>query len=150
MLVVLCPDWDILVEIQFALTHLPCIQLKCVKGHQDDKTPYAQFPLLACLNADADGLAENFQDWHCHDRPLVLLTPRTQALLHLVEGTVTFSFAAALSHAYCGPPLMEYICKQEQHGVVLEYRDTVVHSACGTGNCVVLSHVVQCYGTEVP
>jgi hypothetical protein len=73
---VLCPDWDILVEIQFALKHLPGLRLKYVKGHQDDKTPYAQLPLLAHLNVDADGLAGHFQDRHGHNRPLVLLTPR--------------------------------------------------------------------------
>jgi hypothetical protein len=111
---VLCPDWDILVEIQYALAHLPGLRLKYVKGHQDKKTPYAQLPLLARLNVDADGLAGAFQDRHGQDRPLVLLSPRTHALLHLEEGTVTSSFAATLRHAYCGPPLMEYLRTKNQ------------------------------------
>jgi hypothetical protein len=106
---VLCPDWDILIEIQHALTLLPGLQLKFIKGHQDDKTPYAQLPLLARLNVDADAKAGQYQDLHGQDRPVVLLTPRTHALLHLFEGTVTSSFAATLRHAYCGPPLLEYI-----------------------------------------
>jgi hypothetical protein len=111
---VLCPDWDILVEIQYSLKHLPGLRLKYVKGHQDDKTPYAQLPLLARLNIDADGLAGAFQDRHGQDCPLVLLTPRTHSLLHLEEGTVTSSFAATLRHAYCGPPLMEYVRTKNQ------------------------------------
>ena len=106
---VLCPDWDLLIEIQHALSQLPGLRLKYVKGHQDDATPYAQLPLFAQLNVDADGKAGQFQDLHGQDRPVVLLTPRTHVLLHLLDGTVTSSFAASLRHAYCGPPLMEYI-----------------------------------------
>ena len=109
---VLCPDWDILIEIQMALSQLPGLRLKYVKGHQDDKIPYAQWPLLARMNVDADGQAGHFQDTHGQNRPLVLLAPRTHALLHSLEGTVTSSFAATLRHAYCGPPLIAYIRKK--------------------------------------
>ena len=51
---VLCPDWDILIEIQHALQQLPELRLKFIKGHQDDKVPYAQLPLLAgfCVGID--------------------------------------------------------------------------------------------------
>jgi hypothetical protein len=106
---VLCQDWDILIEIQASLIQLPGLRLKFIKGHQDDKTLYAQFPLLARLHVDADSLAGQFQDVYGQDRPLVLLTPHTHVLLHLLEGTVTSSFAATLRHAYCGPLLMEFI-----------------------------------------
>ncbi len=54
---VMCPDWDILIEIQNALKQLPDLKLKFIKGHQDDKIPYAQLPLLARLNVDADAMA---------------------------------------------------------------------------------------------
>ena len=111
---VLCPDWDILIEIQHALKLLPGLTLQFIKGHQDEKIPYAQLPLLARLNVDADSKAGQFQDLHGQDRPIVLLTPRTHALLHLLEGTVTSSFAATLRHAYCGPPLLEYIRTRNQ------------------------------------
>ena len=106
---VLCPEWDILIEIQEALDLLPRLLLKFIKGHQDDTTPYSQLPLLARLNADADAQAGQFQDLHGNDRPVVLITPQTRALLHLIEGTVTSSYAATIRHAYCGPPLLEYI-----------------------------------------
>jgi len=39
VLEVLCPDWDILIEIQASLIQLPGLRLKFIKGHQDDKTP---------------------------------------------------------------------------------------------------------------
>ncbi len=105
----LCPEWDILIEIQEALDLLPRLLLKFIKGHQDNTTPYGQLPLLARLNVDADAQAGQFQDLHGKDRPVVLITPLTRALSHLIEGTVTSSCAATIRHAYCGPPLLEYI-----------------------------------------
>jgi hypothetical protein len=106
---VLCPDWDILIEIQSALEHLPGLSLKYVKGHQDNKLPYEQLPLLARLNVDADTMAGQFQNNHGQDRPIVLLTSQARVQIHVIEGTVTSSLAANLRHAYCGPPLLEYI-----------------------------------------
>ena len=106
---VLCPDWDILIEIQHALKQLPELQLKFIKGHQDEKIPYAQLPLLARLNVDANAMAGSYQDCQGQDRPVALITPRTRVQLHLLEGTVTSSHAATLRHAYCGPPLLEAV-----------------------------------------
>jgi hypothetical protein len=116
---VLCPDWDILIEIQHALSQLPGLGLKYVKGHQDDKTPYAELQLFAQLNVDADRKAGQFQDLYGQDRPVVLLTPRTHVLLHLLDGTVTSSFASTLRHAYCGPPLKEYIRRKHKWTVAV-------------------------------
>lgn len=106
---VLCPDWDILIEIQYALKQLPELKLQYIKGHQDDKIPYTQLPLLARLNVDADAMAGRYQDSHGQDRPIALMTPRTKVQLHLLEGTVTSSHAATLCHAYSGPPLQEAV-----------------------------------------
>ena len=64
---VLCPDWDILIEIQLALSQLPGLRLKFIKGHQDALTPYAQLPLTARLNVDADVIAGKYQDLHGQD-----------------------------------------------------------------------------------
>ena len=106
----MCPDWDILIEIQTALIHLPDLQLKFIKGHQDNQTPYAHLvPLLARLNVDADAMAGRFQDLHGQDPPLALITPRIGIQLHLLKGTVTSSHAATLRHACCGPPSLEYL-----------------------------------------
>jgi hypothetical protein len=54
---VLCPDWDVLIEIQHALLQLPGLTLQYIKAQQDDDTPYAQLPMFAHLNVDADKLA---------------------------------------------------------------------------------------------
>ncbi len=125
-----CPDWDILIEIQNALSQLPGLSLKYVKGHQDNKTPYVELPLLAQLNVDTDRKAGKFQDLYGQDRPVVLLTPRTHVLLHLLDGTVTSSFALSLRHAYCGPPLKEYICRKHKWTVgVVESINWQAHSS---------------------
>ena len=104
---VLCPDWDILIEIQHALLQLPGLTLQYIKAHQDDDTPYAQLPMFAQLNIDADKLASTFQDQYGSIRPTLLMTPRTQVLLHLPKGSVTGKFTAALRNAYCGPKLLQ-------------------------------------------
>jgi hypothetical protein len=66
------------------------------------------------MNVDADEMAGQYQDLHGQDRPIVLLTPSARVLLHLMEGTITSSFSATLRHAYCGPPLLEYIRTRNQ------------------------------------
>ncbi len=81
---VLCPNWDILIEIQAALSQLPGLRLKFIKGHQDITTPYAQSPLLAWLNVDADVMASHFQDLHGQDHLVVLVTLQTHALLQVL------------------------------------------------------------------
>ena len=106
---VLCPDWDILIEIQNALLQLPDLTLKYSKAHQDDVTPYAQLPLYAQLNVDADTLASEFQDAHVSVRPILLMTPSTRVLLHLPQGSNTGKFASTLRTAYSGPPLLQAI-----------------------------------------
>jgi hypothetical protein len=102
---VLCPDWDILIEVQNALLQLPDLTLKYIKAHQDDDTPSAQLPLYAQLNVDADTLASEFQDAHGSVRPILLMTPSTRVLLHLPHISITGKFASTLRTAYSGPPL---------------------------------------------
>ena len=75
---VLCPEWDILIEIQDALEQMSGLRLKFIKGHQDNTLPYAQLPLMARLNVDADALAGRFQDHLGQDCPIVLLTTRAR------------------------------------------------------------------------
>jgi hypothetical protein len=78
---VLCPDWDILIEIQEALSHLPGLRLKFVKGHQDDSTPYARLPLLARLNVDADAMAGKITLWFFlpHEPERYFISPKAQS-----------------------------------------------------------------------
>ena len=44
---VLCPDWDVLREIQVAMKQLPQVNLQYVKGHQGTTTAADRLPLLA-------------------------------------------------------------------------------------------------------
>jgi hypothetical protein len=106
---VLCPDWDILIEIQHAMQLLPDLTLQFIKGHQDEEMPYAQLPLKAQLNCNADKLAGEYQDQHGCVRPTILMTPRTRVLIHLPNGSITGKFAATLRVAYCGPRLLKYL-----------------------------------------
>jgi ribonuclease HI len=85
----LCPDWDVLIEIQDAMTHLSQVQLAYVKGHQDWDQSYERLNLMGQLNVDADHKASAFQDTHGSARPLVLMCPLTKAHLILLDGTVT-------------------------------------------------------------
>ena len=109
---VLCPDWDVLIEIQQALKQLPGLTLKYIKAHQDDKIPYAQLPLNAQLNVDADNLADEFQDQHGCYRPTILMMPHTRVLIHLSTGSITAHFARTLRNAYCGPPLLQHMMEK--------------------------------------
>ena len=106
---VLCPDWDILIEIQHAMKQLPGLILQYIKAHQDAKTPYARLPLLAQLNCDADKLAGDYQDQHGCIRPTILMTPQTRALIHLPTGSITGHFPTTLRTAYSGPRLLKHL-----------------------------------------
>jgi hypothetical protein len=44
---VLCPEWDVLIEIQHSLKILPGVRLEYVEAHQDKKTAYQNLSLLA-------------------------------------------------------------------------------------------------------
>ena len=111
---VLCPDWDILIEIQHALLRLPNLTLQYIQGHQDAKKPYQELPLLAQINCDADAAAGEYQDQHGCVRPIILMTPRSRALIHLPSGSITGKFSSKLRLAYSGPPLLAYM--KTKHG----------------------------------
>jgi hypothetical protein len=106
---VLQPDWDVLIEIQHAMTHLPEIQLQFIRGHQDCSSQFARLSLLAHLNVEADSMAASYQNTYGADRPLVIMSPRTRAHLVTSEGTVTARYPSVLRTAYTGPALKQYI-----------------------------------------
>lgn len=109
------PDWDVLHEIQWTITHhVHGCTLVHTKGHQDDKAKYHTLSLLAQLNIDADKLAGQFQDCHGESRPQVLLFPHASAQVHIREGTITSRLPFRLRLAETGPPLQEYICRKNQ------------------------------------
>jgi ribonuclease HI len=106
----LCPDWDVLIEIQDAMTHLLHVQLAHVKGHQDRDQSYERLNLMVGqLNVDADHKASAFQDTHGSARPLVPISSLTKAHLILLDGTVTGNYDKHLRHEATAKPLLEYI-----------------------------------------
>ena len=67
---VLCPDWDVLIKIRYAMQELLLgIKLQFVKGHQDATVAFHRLPLLAQLNVEAHSLATKFQEDHGGNRP---------------------------------------------------------------------------------
>ncbi len=106
----LSADWDVLIEIQHALTLLPGLQLQYVKGHQDRARTVARLPLMAQLNVEADANAAAYQDAYGADRPVVLMTPRTRAQqLHFISGTITSRYQAAVRREFSGDALLQHI-----------------------------------------
>ena len=135
---VLQPDWDVLIEIQHAMTQMPEITLQFIKGHQDRSVRFERLSLLAQLNVEADEMATLFQNTHGADRPVVIMSPRTRAHLVTSEGTITSRYPEALRTAYTRPALQQYIQRRNQwsdatfasvnwtaHGIVLRNHFTL-------------------------
>ena len=85
----LCPEWDILIEIQAALRELPGVRLQYVAGHQDRKQDYTTLPLLAQLNVDADRIAGDYHNLHHPHTPFAHLSPNSRDHPVFPHGTVT-------------------------------------------------------------
>ena len=108
----LLPDWDVLIEIQHALSQLPNIKLAYVRGHQDRHCSYHKLDEMGQLNVDADAKASEYQDAHGTARPLVLLSTTTHAHLLGPQGTVTGHYSEYLRYQATATPLKEYILKK--------------------------------------
>jgi hypothetical protein len=108
----LCPEWDILIEIQVALRALPGVQLQYVAGHQDEKQPYSSLPLLEQLNVDADRIAEEYHELLQPQRQYVLMSPNTKAHLLSEAGTVTAKYEDFIMAQATIPPLVKYLARK--------------------------------------
>ena len=128
---VICPDWDVVVEIQRALKNLPNIKLTFVKGHQDPTTAYENLDLMAQLNVDADAKAKEFQDAYGAHRPIAKMMSATGAHLVGPTGTITSHYPKNMRYHANAAPLRSYmLCKYhwspfdtvhwEAHGVALK------------------------------
>ncbi|KAI2495162.1 hypothetical protein MHU86_19347 [Fragilaria crotonensis] len=108
----LCPEWDILIEIQAALRVLPGVRLQYVEGHQDQKKPYQSLELLEQLNVDADRIAEEYHELLQPQRPYVLLSPHARAHLVFEDGTVTARHAEFIETQATAEPLVQHLAKK--------------------------------------
>jgi hypothetical protein len=86
---VMCPEWDILIEIQKSLQLLSRVCLEYIEGHQDKKTSYHNLCLLAQLNVDADQIAGHYHELSSSHSPFAILSPNTRAHVLFEMGTVT-------------------------------------------------------------
>jgi hypothetical protein len=80
----LSADWDVVNEIVTTLQKMP-IQHSFLhgKGHQDETTEYADLPLDAKLNVDADAEAGKYRHNYPEPRPRVPWLPSNPAQLHI-------------------------------------------------------------------
>ena len=108
----LCPEWDVLIEIQAALRELPRVQLQYVAGHQDKQKTYNTLSLLEQLNVDADRIAAEYHELHHPRMPYVLLSPNTRAHLLFQDGTVTSKYDDSISFQATTPPLKSYLARK--------------------------------------
>jgi exonuclease III len=110
----LCPDWDVLIEIQLSQVQLPGIKLQHVRGHQDRTTAYHRLDQMGQLNVDADAKAGQFQDEHGSYRSHAFLMHHTRAQLLGPQGTITSHFANRIRYLASAPPLRAYLLQKYQ------------------------------------
>ena len=109
---VMTAEWDLLIEIQTTLRHLPGVTLTYVKGHQDADHDYSTLPLMAQLNVDADNKAREYQEKYGKAHPFSFCSPHAGVLLQVPEGTLTAKIIPEVRSRITGPPLQHYIQKR--------------------------------------
>ena len=130
---VLCPNWDILIEIQKSMEQLPDVKLAYVQGHQDRDKPYHTLCTMGQLNVDADRKAAQFQEEHGAYRGIAPLTPGGRVHLLGPKGTIASDYAKKLRYMAAEAPLRLYMLQKyewcpdiynsvnwEAHGVALQ------------------------------
>jgi hypothetical protein len=110
------PEWDLLMEIWTTNAGVPPEQrpsFEFVKGHQDKKKPYAELPLKAQLNCDADDLANGYIHRNPNkDYNTATMIPSGKAQLHLPTGTVSSKLNTELRLARTTGPLKAHLQKK--------------------------------------
>ena len=106
-------EWDILIEIWSTNAAVDSDSrpiISHIKSHQDKEIPYAQLPLPAQLNVDADKLADAFiADNPDMDYSQVPLLPTSGIQLNLYKGTVTHNLKREIPRARTRPILEDYL-----------------------------------------
>ncbi len=103
-------DWDVVNEIVTTLQKMPIQHsFQHVKGHQDDKTEYADLPLNAKLNVDADAEAGEYRYNYPESRPRVPRLPSNPAQLHIRGITVSSHYRTEIEKASSLHQLRAYI-----------------------------------------
>jgi hypothetical protein len=103
-------DWDVVNEIVTTLKKMSIEHsFQHVKGHQYDKISYAELPLNAKLNVDADVEAGEYRYYHPEPRPRVPWLPSNSAQLHIRGIKVSSHYQTKIEKASSIHQLRAYI-----------------------------------------
>jgi hypothetical protein len=80
-----------------------------MKGHQDNKKEYANLPLDAQLNCNADHKVVYYQIIYAAYQPTVPRIPLNGAQLHIGEATINSGYQTAIWKAFTAPALLSQI-----------------------------------------
>jgi hypothetical protein len=127
---VLSPEWDLVSNILSILKTFPGLYLQYVRGHQDKKVAYAQLPLLAQLNVDADAMATRYQRQHTQAYTQVLLTATAGVHLLTPQGSITSRYTTEIRYQATHGPLLSYL--QHRHGWTDQITKAINWKAHGT------------------
>ena len=110
-------EWDCLAQILVTSRELgaktPTIDH--IKGHQDERAPYKELPLLAQLNCDADSFANTFLQTHMDlDHTRVHQFPAGECVLQLKKGTITQDLKHECSQAQNLPAYQSYVTRKNK------------------------------------
>jgi hypothetical protein len=102
------PDWDVVQAIVDTM-HSFSVEatFEYVRGHQDEKTPFSEFPLLAKLNVEADRYAGTHRDLHGRNCPIIPLSTTRPVALDIDGKTIHRGFKQAIRDAIHAPHLLE-------------------------------------------
>jgi hypothetical protein len=106
----LWPEQDVIEEIATTIQALPIdIEFEWVKGHQDTHRPYAQLPLEAQLNCDADREASRAQHDGLQQQNIVPPMPSTPSQVVLQNKTITSHLRHRIRQTVMIPRWARYI-----------------------------------------
>eukprot|EP00957_Ditylum_brightwellii_P084049 6390046-Ditylum_brightwellii.AAC.1 len=111
----LCPDFDVIAELQSELRQAPNLNISWVKAHQDEKKPFHELPLEAQLNCIVDKDAEQFCTSASPDlQPTELLPelPQNKAYLIVNRTVVTNNLKKILKNNYDTINIQKYVQKK--------------------------------------
>ena len=110
-------EWDCIAQILHSIQELDTLSptIEHIKGHQDDKEPYEELPLLVQLNCDADAYANLYlQDHPDISHRTVHQFPAGECVLQLQQGTITRDIKQEVTEARNLPGYKEYVAKKSE------------------------------------
>jgi hypothetical protein len=115
-----------------------------VRGHQDQKTPFSELPLLANLNVEADRYAGTHRDLHGCNRPIIPLSATRPVALDIDGKTIHCGFKQVIRDAIHAPHLLEAMqIRYDWPDRILETIDWEAHRQALQGQSNRRTHFVK-------